>query len=135
MPDDLVPAGWLFVLIAWATGFGPVRFAIGAMARRDAVVTPIAPDPIASDERSDRPWHELLGVDARALAEQIHAAYRQRLSQYDPDKLTLLGPEFLANAARMTKSINGAYRNGCAFRDPSDPHDPPDPRSASTAPN
>jgi DnaJ like chaperone protein len=42
-------------------------------------------------------------------AEQLRAAYRQRMSQYHPDKVDSLGPEFRELAESKSKEINRAF--------------------------
>lgn len=41
--------------------------------------------------------------------EQLRAAYRQRMSQYHPDKVSSLGPEFRELAESKSKEINRAF--------------------------
>ncbi|ADG14536.1 heat shock protein DnaJ domain protein [Paraburkholderia atlantica] len=41
--------------------------------------------------------------------EQLRAAYRQRMSQYHPDKVTSIGPEFRELAESKSKEINRAF--------------------------
>jgi DnaJ-domain-containing protein 1 len=51
----------------------------------------------------------VLGIGVDATAQQQRAAYRERISQYHPDKLAALGPELKALAEEKTKEINRAY--------------------------
>lgn len=41
--------------------------------------------------------------------DQLRAAYRQRMSQYHPDKVSSLGPEFQELAECKSKEINRAF--------------------------
>jgi DnaJ-domain-containing protein 1 len=41
--------------------------------------------------------------------EQLRAAYRQRMSQYHPDKVSSLGPELRELAESKSKEINQAF--------------------------
>ncbi|WP_322046623.1 J domain-containing protein [Paraburkholderia sp. J67] len=41
--------------------------------------------------------------------EQLRAAYRQRMSQYHPDKVSSLAPEFRELAEAKSKEINRAF--------------------------
>lgn len=61
-------------------------------------------------------WHEVLGVASNASTEDIRAAYRKKISQYRPDKVSSFGPEFTVMAERMTKDINDAYEQALRHR-------------------
>ncbi|CAM2139633.1 Heat shock protein DnaJ domain protein [Pararobbsia alpina] len=41
--------------------------------------------------------------------DELRTAYRQRMSQYHPDKVASLGPEFRELAEQKSKEINGAF--------------------------
>ncbi len=51
----------------------------------------------------------VLGVDPRAGAEELKQAYRTLLSQYHPDKVSHLSPEFQALAHERVVAIQDAY--------------------------
>lgn len=51
----------------------------------------------------------ILQLDRSFTTEQLRAAYRQRMSQYHPDKVSSLGPEFRELAERKSKEINRAF--------------------------
>jgi curved DNA-binding protein CbpA len=53
--------------------------------------------------------YDILEVIPTASQETIHAAYRSLISRFHPDKMTALGPEFVAVAHARTKEINHAY--------------------------
>lgn len=57
-----------------------------------------------------RLWNEILGVPASATREEICRAYKSRISQYHPDKVTRMGPEIREVAEQKSKEINDAYR-------------------------
>lgn len=52
----------------------------------------------------------ILGVEAGATRLQIRQAYKEKMSQYHPDKVSQLGEEIRDLADRMSKQINKAYR-------------------------
>ena len=54
-------------------------------------------------------WYEVLGVSRNATHAEVAAAYRQRISEYHPDKVARMGDEIRAVAERKSKQINGAY--------------------------
>jgi DnaJ like chaperone protein len=56
-----------------------------------------------------RCWHEVLEVSETASIEEIRAAYRAKIGQYHPDRVTGLGAEFREIAERRSKEINVAY--------------------------
>jgi len=56
-----------------------------------------------------RRWYEVLEVKPIASIEQIRSAYRAKIGQYHPDRVTGLGAEFREIAERRSKEINVAY--------------------------
>lgn len=56
----------------------------------------------------DNPW-QVLQLAPGASAEQIHAAYKQLLLKYHPDRVAHLGEEFQRLAHRKTLAITQAY--------------------------
>ena len=54
-------------------------------------------------------WHEVLGVPPTATTDEIRRAYRQRMSEYHPDKVAKFGKELREVAERKSKEINIAY--------------------------
>jgi DnaJ-domain-containing protein 1 len=53
--------------------------------------------------------HEILGIDASASAQEVQAAYRARMQEYHPDKVSHLGEELQEVAHRKTLEIQRAY--------------------------
>ena len=53
--------------------------------------------------------HEILGVPADATWEEIQKAYKERIKQYHPDKLSHLGEEFSYLANEKFLEIQKAY--------------------------
>jgi DnaJ-domain-containing protein 1 len=54
-------------------------------------------------------WATVLGVRPEATREEISAAYKRKISEYHPDKVTRLGPEIRELAEQRSKEINTAY--------------------------
>jgi DnaJ like chaperone protein len=54
--------------------------------------------------------YRVLGIDRNAPPEDIKSAYRRMVSQYHPDKVTHLGPEFKELAEKRFKEIQRAYQ-------------------------
>lgn len=54
-------------------------------------------------------WYETLGVDRDASHEEIVAAYRRMITQYHPDKVATMAPEFRELAEKRSAAINAAY--------------------------
>ena len=54
-------------------------------------------------------WATVLGVPATASKDEIAAAYKRKISEYHPDKVTRMGPEIRALADMRSKEINAAY--------------------------
>jgi hypothetical protein len=61
------------------------------------------PRPVAS------PPLDVLGLKANATTEEIKNAYRQKIAQYHPDKVSHLGEEFRHLATEHARRINDAY--------------------------
>lgn len=70
---------------------------------------------VPADELSWNAAVEVLGVTHRASEAEITAAFRRLASQYHPDRITHLAPEFRTMAEDRMRRINAAYarlRNG-----------------------
>jgi uncharacterized membrane protein YkvA (DUF1232 family) len=61
-------------------------------------------DSVAAED----PW-QVLHLAPGASPEQIHAAYKEQLLQYHPDRVAHLGEELQRLAHRKTLAINQAY--------------------------
>jgi hypothetical protein len=57
---------------------------------------------------SENPW-QVLHLAPGASPEEIHAAYKEQLLQYHPDRVAHLGEELQHLAHRKTLAINRAY--------------------------
>lgn len=57
-------------------------------------------------------WYEVLKVEPSCTLDDLRAAYRSLLTQYHPDKVHSLGPEFRDLAEEKMKRINSAYAYG-----------------------
>jgi DnaJ-domain-containing protein 1 len=51
----------------------------------------------------------VLQLNRPFTTDELRAAYRQRMSQYHPDKVSSLGPEFRELAESKSKEINRAF--------------------------
>ena len=54
-------------------------------------------------------WHTILGVSVNASAQEIKSAYRKRISEYHPDKVSQLGERLKEVAKIESQKINAAY--------------------------
>lgn len=54
-------------------------------------------------------WFHILDVSQGASKEQIITAYKQKISQYHPDKVAQMGVEIRELAEFKSKKINAAY--------------------------
>jgi hypothetical protein len=69
-------------------------------------------DQVKSATLSDAPppaWCEVLGVSRVASIDEIRQAFRERMSEYHPDKVATLGVEIRDLAERKAKEINLSY--------------------------
>lgn len=60
--------------------------------------------------RPIRKWYEVLGVPENSQNDIIKAAYRRKIVDYHPDKMTSLGEDFRLLAEERSKEINEAYQ-------------------------
>lgn len=68
-----------------------------------------APEPEMPQSDPIQNACEVLQLSRPFTTEQLRAAYRQRMSQYHPDKVSSLGPEFRDLAESKSKEINRAF--------------------------
>ena len=54
-------------------------------------------------------WFEILELSSNASKEEIVLAYKKKISQYHPDKVSSLGSDLQALAEEKSKKINAAY--------------------------
>jgi len=54
-------------------------------------------------------WATVLGVQPSATKDEISAAYKRKISEYHPDKVTRMGKEIRELAEQRSKEINAAY--------------------------
>ncbi len=62
-----------------------------------------------TQKKSFRPAHEVLGVSANATRMEIQTAYKEKIKQYHPDKVSHLGEEFSHLAEKKFREIQKAY--------------------------
>jgi len=63
---------------------------------------------VDSDSIENR-WFEILEISRSASKEEISLAYKKKISQYHPDKVSSLGKDLQALAEEKSKEINAAY--------------------------
>jgi DnaJ-domain-containing protein 1 len=61
-------------------------------------------------------WFALLGVAETATADEIKAAYKERVKQSHPDRVSAMSPAIRALAEAEMKAINSAYQEGLRAR-------------------
>lgn len=67
-------------------------------------------------EQGDGEWYRVLGVREDASKEEIVSAYKQKISEYHPDKVAQMGEELRALAESKSKQINAAYEAAMKLR-------------------
>lgn len=61
-------------------------------------------------------WYNILEVKKDASLQEIKKAYRKKILQYHPDKVSCLGKEFQILAEEKTKKINAAYNEALKIK-------------------
>ncbi|WP_368623600.1 DnaJ family molecular chaperone [Paraburkholderia sp. BR13444] len=105
----------IFALIGfWVVGAFIEHFqkktpATGGSARTNAGSPDSEPSPEPQEVDPVEEACRVLQLNRPFTTEQLRAAYRQRMSQYHPDKVNSLGPEFRELAESKSKAINQAF--------------------------
>lgn len=89
-----------FIILGLAIGH---LFDIGFFSRK-----PAATDVGKADEKALNA-HAVLDVPEDASMDDIEQAYRRKISDYHPDKVSNAAPELKALAERRAREINAAY--------------------------
>ncbi len=102
-----------YAVVSWWLDRGS-RAGSGSARGRPAAAAPgeVPPDPRPpprADEDLDEEWPRVLGVGAMAPEAEVRAAWRARLAQYHPDKVSGMGPEIVQVAERESARINAAW--------------------------
>jgi molecular chaperone GrpE (heat shock protein) len=61
------------------------------------------------ERRATRDWWKELAVAPNASMDEITRAYRRKVQQYHPDRVSGLGPELIELAEHHTRALNAAY--------------------------
>lgn len=91
-------------------GFGIVRLMLTSKEEEESSETYGKHPYDFPKEEEIEAWYETLEVKPSATLEEIKAAYKRKISQYHPDKVSSLGSEFTLIAEKKTKQINSAYK-------------------------
>jgi DnaJ like chaperone protein len=63
----------------------------------------------ALEQFEEGDWWRVLEVSPDAGMDEIRGAYRRKIRQYHPDRVSGFAPQFLELAERRTKALNAAY--------------------------
>jgi DnaJ-domain-containing protein 1 len=67
-----------------------------------------------AEQSEESDWGTVLEVSPDTDADEIRRAYRRKIRQYHPDRVSGVAPEFLELAERRTKALNAAYSQASA---------------------
>ncbi len=62
------------------------------------------------------PWYEVLGLSSDANEREINSAYREKIKQYHPDRVSGLGEKLIHLANIETQKLNAARDEGLSLR-------------------
>ena len=62
-----------------------------------------------AEQSEESDWWTVLEVSPDTGADEIRGAYRRKIRQYHPDRMSGVAPELLELAERRTKALNAAY--------------------------
>ena len=62
-----------------------------------------------AEQSEESDWWTVLEVSPDTGADEIRPAYRRKIRQYHPNRVSGVAPEFLELAERRTKALNAAY--------------------------
>ena len=108
IPDLLIPfVGWIDdSLVLWCIyhliRYGELPWFLFKKKQPQAKSKPQAPPSVTSA-------HKILGVSVQASWKEIQLAYKEKIKQYHPDKLSHLGEEFSSLANEKFLEIQAAY--------------------------
>ena len=99
----------IIVICALGIGFGLMRVMLTTK-KEDSTSDSSRKYPyeFSEEEKSDQ-WFDILGVSPSASLEEIRSSYKNKISQYHPDKVSSLGAEFMTIAEKKTRQIKAAY--------------------------
>ena len=109
---------WIFVALFFAALYAIVRPSETVKNTSRSRVPPSGTPP-SNDEKKPEPaiqvakpnWWDVLGIPRAATIQEIRRAFREKMSEYHPDKVASLGKEIRELAERKSKEINAAYRD------------------------
>jgi DnaJ-domain-containing protein 1 len=112
MFENLSNQDILIIFLALFFGFGIVRFALSRNESNENSPNMHSKSQSSSDETwsNNQNCYQILDIEPTATSEDIKSAYNRKISQYHPDKVSSLGPEFTPIAENKTKLINAAYK-------------------------
>lgn len=69
-------------------------------------------DDLERKYEEEEPWYGILGVSPNATHDEINGAYRDRIKQYHPDRVSGLGEKLQLLAKVETQKLNAAREEG-----------------------
>lgn len=104
------------IVVGLAVGYWVVSYLLERGKSSGATSTGDETSQKATPTDTRAPWWIELGVKPDSSQDEIVRAYKQRISEYHPDKVASMGEEIRAVAARKAQEINAAYEEALVSR-------------------
>jgi len=97
------PLTVVVMVLAAAAGFAAVWFLMGLVSAGTPTKAAPAQRPSASD------WAAVLEVPPDATRDEIRQAYRDKMQEYQPERLAVLAPDLRRLAEQRVRELNAAF--------------------------
>jgi preprotein translocase subunit Sec63 len=104
----MVSSEVLVTVLAGIIGFGVIWYLMGMITDKFST-GPASPPPPPSSSQARPEWADVLGVAPDASRDDVKRAYLQKIEEFAPGRLAILGPEMRKVAEERLQQINLAF--------------------------